>query len=385
MKQNSKVFMFTSLVFLAAGLFLFNPPHMGEVAGETPSYTLSLTSSDPVDVVDYAGQKTFRSVTLDYAGVAEASGYHVRFTPDYGGIIYNNESNPITGIKSIVVVFSGGGSLTLKTGASFNNYYTEQEYFSSFNQSFTRSPCFFTLESFADVTVNITSVTITYSCVAPVDGVIYTLNGDHYEVTDYTGNPTMVAIPATYEGLPVTAIANGAFYKSSIESMLLPEGLTTIGAFAFRDCRKLTSISIPSSVTSIGDYAFYACEWLTNVSFAASSSLTSLGAYAFSNCLSLMQIYLPEGITEIKSHAFYADSNLSQILIPVSVNVVWESAFEYCDLLMSIFYGGNATQWGMISRFDGNDLLLSTTRYDYSATPTSGTWRYVDGNPVLWS
>ncbi len=385
MKQNTKVFIFTNLVFLVVGLFLFNPPHMGEVAGETPSYSLDLTASDPVTVVAEAGQKTFRSVTLDYAGVAQASGYHVQFTSDYGGIIYNNESNPITGIKNIAVVFSGTGSLTLKTGASFNNYYTEQEYFSSFNQSFTRSPCFFTLESFADMTINITSVTITYSCVAPMDGVVYTLNGDHYEVTDYTGNPDMITIPVTYEGLPVTVIGNGAFYKSNISSILLPEGLTTIGAFAFRSCQRLMSIYIPSTVTSIGNYAFEMCVAMTNVNFAPSSSLTSIGGYAFSNCGILMEIFLPEGIVEIPANTFYADGSLTKILIPVSVRTVWDNAFEYCDLITSVFYGGNATQWGMVSRFSGNDYLWNATRYYYSETPASGTWRYVDGNPVLWS
>ncbi len=384
MKQNTKVFMFTNLVFLVAGLFLFNPSPMGEVAGETPSYTLSLSSSDPVDVTGEVGQKTFRSVTLDYAGVAEASGYHVQFTSDYGGIIYNNESNPITGIKSIAAVFSGG-PLTIKTGASFGNYYTEEEKSGSFTENFTRSPCFFMLESFADVTVNITSVTITYSCVAPVDGVVYTLNGDHYEVTDYTGNPTVVTIPATYHDLPVTQINDSAFYHSGLTSITLPEGLVSIGLFAFYKCPFLTSISIPSTVETIGMDAFRRCDALISVFFTPNGALTTVDTEVFAECNLLETVYFPEGLTYLGTRALQYAVMLSTMMVPVQM-AIGTDALLLCDSFTTLYYRGTPEQWDLYFNYGFTDSnFMTAPRYYYSATELSGAWRYVDGIPTLWS
>ena len=70
--------------------------------------------------------------------------------------------------------------------------------------------------------------------------------------------------------------------KGDILSVSLPEGLTSIGGYAFESCSSLTSITLPNSVTSIGYSAFEDCSSLTSITIP--NSVTSIGGYAFSSC-----------------------------------------------------------------------------------------------------
>ena len=97
-----------------------------------------------------------------------------------------------------------------------------------------------------------------------------------------------IVIPSTYRGLPITEIGYMAFssevngatvYVSSIE---IPNTITSIGSYAFSDCKNLISIEIPESVTSIGTHVFYACDNLTSV--VIPNSVTSIGTHAFYYC-----------------------------------------------------------------------------------------------------
>ena len=114
-------------------------------------------------------------------------------------------------------------------------------------------------------------------------------------ITGYNGTYTMVDIPETIGGEPVTAIGDRAFFgKSNIISISIPSSVTTIGASAFQSCDGLTSIAIPSSVTSIGDYAFYGCYTLENINLP--SSLTVIGSYIFSNS-GVKDIIIPSSVS----------------------------------------------------------------------------------------
>ena len=79
--------------------------------------------------------------------------------------------------------------------------------------------------------------------------------------------------------------------------------VTSIGSYAFEDCRGLTSITIPDSVTSIGSAAFWYCTGLASVTIG--NSVTSIGRYAFMNCTGLTNITIPDSVTSIGDRAFY--------------------------------------------------------------------------------
>ena len=111
--------------------------------------------------------------------------------------------------------------------------------------------------------------------------------------------------------------------------LVIPDGVTSIGSYAFFGCSALTSITIPDSVTSIGASAFYNCNNLTSITIP--DSVTSIGASAFYNCNNLTSINIPDSVTSIGNDAFYNCNSLTSINIPDSVTSIGRWAFNGCS------------------------------------------------------
>ena len=133
----------------------------------------------------------------------------------------------------------------------------------------------------------------------------------------------------------VTSIGDSAFFNcSSLASVVIPEGVTSIGADAFWGCRSLTSVVIPDGVTSIGYWAFNGCSSLTSV--VIPEGVTSIGDSAFAGCSSLTSVVIPEGVTSIGIWAFQDCSSLTSVVIPRSVTGIGKDAFGKCPSLNAI-------------------------------------------------
>ena len=150
------------------------------------------------------------------------------------------------------------------------------------------------------------------------DGKGYTVVGIGYcEDTD-------LVIPATYRGLPVTAI----------------------GSNAFESVRSFKSVSIPASVTTIGEKAFAHCG-VTSVTFATNSKLTTVDRYAFFSSSSLQSIALPDGVTTIGVAAFNGCNNITSISIPDSITTIENRALDFNSSAFTVYnnakYLGNST------------------------------------------
>ena len=122
-----------------------------------------------------------------------------------------------------------------------------------------------------------------------------------------------------------------AFHNcTSLTSITLPEGLTSIGERAFYDCTGLTRITLPEGLTSIGEYAFSNCDKLTSITLP--EGLTSIGDRAFENCYGLTSITLPSSLTSIGDYAFNGCSKLTEVII--------DSEYVYTSATSTLMWGG---------------------------------------------
>ena len=143
-----------------------------------------------------------------------------------------------------------------------------------------------------------------------------------------------------------------------LTSVSIPNSVTYIGNYAFRNCTNLASISIPDSVTYIGSDAFENTAWYNNqpdgiicvgkllykykgtmpenTNLTIPDSVAHIGVYAFSNCTGLTNITIPNSVTSIDNGAFRSCINLKIIDIPESVTKIGEGAFSDCKNLLKI-------------------------------------------------
>jgi len=213
----------------------------------------------------------------------------------------------------------------------------------------------------------------------------------------YKGKGGNVVIPAG-----VTGIGDSAFSGCPITSVTIPDSVTIIESSAFRGCTELTDISMGKGITSIGVYAFASCSSLTNV--VIPDSVTSIGYHVFDGCVrltnvnipsgvtlqenmfyycpALTNIVIPDGVVKIAYGMFYGCTGLTSVTIPSSVTEIRENAFNSCDSLNDIYYGGTEAQWKSIAIEGGNDNLTFATIHYNSTTPETPNLPTVEQIPA---
>lgn len=111
-------------------------------------------------------------------------------------------------------------------------------------------------------------------------------------------------------------------HRYNIVSVVIEDGVTSIGNEAFDCCVSLTSITIPDSVTTIGDLAFASCQNLTSITIP--DSVTSIGNGVLGGCFNLTSIEISDSVTSIGKGAFVYCDSLTSITIPASVTTIGE-------------------------------------------------------------
>ncbi len=153
--------------------------------------------------------------------------------------------------------------------------------------------------------------------------------------------------------------------KYEIKKVVINEGITSIGDYAFFDLGYLVSVSLPNSLRTIGVWAFSSCKALSEVNIPA--SVTSIAKGAFYYCPAIKNLAIPKGVTSIGDETFYSCEGLTDISIPDTVVSIGNKAFTCCRALKTVKYGGSKEQWNAISLGDNNGLLTSANIiYNYN-------------------
>lgn len=209
-------------------------------------------------------------------------------------------------------------------------------------------------------------------------------------ITDFLGpvdstetpGPYIITVPTELNRRKVTGLGESSFsgiyssdhqkdstllsFCNQIQSVTIPESVTSIGKSAFEHCSKLDSLTIKGVATSIGAYAFASCTSLTSLSLVGNfqtigdsafaycgmtslttdADITSIGEYAFSHCTSLTSLSLTGSVQTIGYQAFACCTSLTSLSLTGDIQKIGDYAFGYCSSLYTATLSKNLTSIG---------------------------------------
>lgn len=197
--------------------------------------------------------------------------------------------------------------------------------------------------------------------------ILYASSGSCGTNATYTLANGTLTISGTGPMTNFSYTANIPWYsvRSTIKTVVIESGITSIGSKSFLSCKNLTGISIPGTVTAIRGNAFDGCTSLTSLSIP--SGVTEIGSFAFQDCAALRSVYIPASVTTLDTgiflgctqltsagpssgtyniefgwktaiprNAFRADSQIANAVIPEGITTLDYGAFLDCSALTSV-------------------------------------------------
>ncbi|MBQ2011652.1 MAG: leucine-rich repeat domain-containing protein, partial [Bacteroidaceae bacterium] len=123
--------------------------------------------------------------------------------------------------------------------------------------------------------------------------------------------------------------------RMGIKRIVISEGVTRIGNFAFLGCASLESVSFPASLSSIGSDAFSGCAMLQELN--CGGRIDNIGDYAFNACHALKRVCLQQtSLREIQTGVFSGCSALTTVRLPETLSFISKNAFNNCTSLTDI-------------------------------------------------
>ena len=199
---------------------------------------------------------------------------------------------------------------------------------------------------------------------------------ENYPAPWYNDYANAITALVVEEG--VTSIGSYAFYNcQQMASVSLPESLTALGANSFSSCYGMTEIALPDAITTIPDSCFKYCGSLESIIWPA--SLTAIESNAFYSC-NLSNLIVPEGVTSIGQYAFSNNSSLSKLTLPSTLTTLSDYAFASMYNTKDFIFKGDAPTFGGSQVFQyitanawyplGNETWTEEIKQNYGGTIT---------------
>ena len=237
-----------------------------------------------------------------------------------------------------------------------------------------------------------------YAYKVNADGITATITEFRGPVDPKNTGPYDIDIPEKLGDYTVTGLGEDSFstdndrsplyeiHHTKIQSVTIPQCVTSIGEDAFAQCRALQSLTIDDAATSIGDWAFDECYVLSSLSLG--KNITTIGDYAFYDCRILDNVTIPQSVTSIGEHAFGCCYGMHSFTIKDAATSIGEYAFFNCWTLETLSLGENITTIGDDAFLDCELLKcimlpagLASFGNCLRGCPAGRKWDY-HGNPI---
>ncbi len=164
---------------------------------------------------------------------------------------------------------------------------------------------------------------------------------------------------------------------TSVKSLVVGEGVTSIGNYAFYYLSVLEEVSLPSTLTSIGDYAFGFCAELETINIP--DGVTSLGKGAFEGCGSMKSMFLPSSVTTIGDRAFAFCYSMTNAIVTGELETVGDWAFKSCRSMETLTLRTTQSKDAFAENAfeDASKNLENATRTDSATGATTVTVHYI--------
>ncbi|WP_160164653.1 leucine-rich repeat domain-containing protein [Pedosphaera parvula] len=227
---------------------------------------------------------------------------------------------------------------------------------------------------------------------------LFSTDGSTVSITGYVGSGGLVTVPGSINSLPVTSLADRAFYgNTAVKNVVIPDTVASIGTSAFTDCTGITNIGLGNGVRDIGVWCFQNCTNLPSINIP--DTVTNIGAIAFGYCYRLTNINIGTGVSTLGVQPFYLCTNLTTITVdllngsfstlngalfdhdqttlivwpagksgnytvPVTVTNIGNDAFQYCYKLTNVVFPDGLVRIG-------NGAFYNCTNLSSPAFPTN--------------
>ena len=262
-------------------------------------------------------------ITTDHAEVTSIEGADVRIPEQ---VLYDGNEYPVTTIKANSITSHIDSLYIPKTVEILEPQKDELSRVGRFYFG-----AVYKLESWSEY-INIQDVNFAYQFVFDVQGFVETENIDYF----IQGNSAVIyKIKVDDPSIPTSIEFNGTSYNvTSIDNLgspeiltkiTIPEGITSIGFYAFNGCTNLKEVNLPNTLQGIFHYAFSG-SGITSINIPG--SVNTIWDNAFASCNNLTSVTLNKGITSIMDGAFSGCTNLTSIILPTGITYMGFWVFD---------------------------------------------------------